>query len=248
MKLYSLQNLTAPRDYKIQIVEQTDSTNDHLFRLAQQSKAENLILLAHSQTSGKGSKNRQFFSPEGGIYLSILLQNLDLSVLPRITPMAAVALYEAILPFAEKELAIKWVNDIYLDGKKLCGILTENKFLAEKQITVVGVGINLVAPENDFPDGFLHPPTALLDTPDSAVAQTIINTFLKRFFDILEEKVIPPLYKQRCCTLGKEVSLRQGDKIICGKAVDVSENGALLVQLPGGDCRAFTSGEVTSQI
>ncbi len=248
MELYSLQNLVAPKGFEIQIVEQTDSTNDHLFRLAWQNQTKNLILLARSQTRGKGSKNRQFFSPEGGIYLSVLLKDIDLSTLPLVTPMAAVALYEAILPHTDKALAIKWVNDIYLDGKKLCGILTESKFLDANHITVVGVGINLVAPQEDFPDGFLHPATALLERADSAIAQDIINTFLKRFMDILDTKAIPPLYKDCCCTLGKEVSLRQGDKIICGKAVDISESGALIVELSDGSHRTFTSGEVTSQI
>ncbi len=248
MELYSLQNLVAPKDFEIQIVEQTDSTNDHLFRLAGQDKAQNLVLLARSQTSGKGSKNRAFFSPEGGIYLSVLLKDIDLATLPLVTPMAAVALYEAILPHTDKVLAIKWVNDIYLNGKKLCGILTENKFLGQRPITVVGVGINLVAPKGDFPDVFLHPATALLEKPDSVTAQAIINTFLERFVDILATKAIPPLYKQCCCTLGKEVSLRQGDRLICGKAVDISENGALIVRLADGSHKAFTSGEVTSQI
>ena len=248
MELYSLQNLVAPKDFEIQIVEQTDSTNDHLLRLAQQGSVPNIVLLARSQTRGKGSKNRQFFSPKGGIYLSMLLKDIDLSLLPLITPMAAVALYEAILPHTEKKLAIKWVNDIYLEEKKLCGILTESKFLGKKHITVVGVGINLVAPKGDFPNGFLHPATALLNRPNTAVAENIINAFLKKFIAILENKTIPLLYKECCCTLGREVSLRQGDKVFCGKAVDISENGALIIRLADGSHKAFTSGEVTSQI
>lgn len=247
MKLYSIENLSAPLGWNIQVVEQTDSTNDHLFRLAEQDKADKLVLLARTQTNGKGSRARHFFSFEGGIYLSILLRNISPKTLPLLTPMAAVALYEALLPHTDKSLAIKWVNDIYLEGKKLCGILTENRFLEGKAVTVVGVGINLVTPKA-FPSDFLHPATALISEPDSAVAESVINSFLSRFISIMEGGVIPPLYKEKCCTLGKEVTLRQGDSLLVGEAIDIEQNGALVVRLNDGSCRTFSSGEVTSQI
>lgn len=248
MSLYSIENLSAPPDWSIQIVSETDSTNDHLFRLAEQEKADKLVLLAHTQTNGKGSRSRQFFSFEGGIYLSLLLRDISPETLPLLTPMAAVALYEALLPHTEKSLAIKWVNDIYLEGKKLCGILTENRFLEGKAVTVVGVGINLVAPKKSFPTDFLHPATALISEPDSAVAEAIINSFLSRFISIMDGGSIPPLYKEKCCTLGKEVILRQGDSLFIGEAMDILDNGALVVRLADGSRRTFSSGEVTSQI
>ncbi len=248
MKLFSSKNLLPPDGWRIQVVEQTDSTNDHLFRLALQGEAEGLVLIARSQSCGKGSRSRSFFSPEGGIYLSLLLRDIAPELFSRLTPIAAVALFEALRPHTDKALAIKWVNDIYLEGKKLCGILTETKFLGEARISVVGVGINLVAPEGGYPTDFLHPATALLPAPDPAVAEAIINTFLKRFTALIKEGVLPPLYKENCCTLGKAVTLRQGERNISATALDIAEDGALLLRLPDGSIQAFSSGEVTSQI
>lgn len=248
MKLFSAQNLIPPDGWRIQVVEETDSTNDHLFRLALAGEPEGLVLIARSQTEGKGSRARSFFSPEGGIYLSVLLRDTAPELLSILTPLAAVALLEALRPHTERSLAIKWVNDIYLENKKLCGILSETKYMGESRLSVVGVGINLVAPEGGYPTEFLHPAASLLSSPDAAVAESIINTFLSRFKELTEAGVLPSAYKENCCTLGKEVTLRRGTEILYGTALDITENGALTVQLEDGSTRPFTSGEVTSQI
>ena len=248
MKLFSSDNLFPPEGWRIQVLEQTDSTNDHLFRLALAGEAEGLVLLARSQSKGKGSRSRSFFSPEGGIYLSLLLRDVPNETLSLLTPLAAVALFEALRPHTDKALAIKWVNDIYLEGKKLCGVLTETKFLQEERISVVGVGINLVAPADGYPADFLRPATALLTAPDTAVAEAIINVFLQRFAALTKEGVLPPTYQENCCTIGKEVTLRQGERILRGTAVGVDEKGALLLRLPDNSVQVFSSGEVTSQI
>ena len=248
MKLFLSQNLHPPAGWSIQLVEQTDSTNDHLFRLASEGAPDKTVLLARSQSAGKGSRARSFFSPEGGIYLSVLLRDAAPEVLSVLTPMAAVALYEALRPHTDKALAVKWVNDIYLEGKKLCGILTETKFMGAHRVSVIGVGINLVAPQGGFPDGFSHPAAALLEAPDASIAENIINIFLTRLQALIADGTLPPEYKENCCTLGRKVTLRQGERIYVGTALDVDQSGALLVQTDDGDVRTFTSGEVTSQI
>lgn len=248
MKLFSSKNLLVPTGWRIQVIEKTDSTNDHLFRLALEGEASGLVLVARSQSKGKGSRGRSFFSPQGGIYLSLLLRDVAPEVLSLLTPLTAVALFEAVRPHTEKELAIKWVNDIYLSSKKLCGILTETKFLGNERISVVGVGINLVAPKDDYPTEFLHPAAALLTAPDTKVGEDIINTFLCRLSELIKGGILPPLYKENCCTLGKEVTLRQGERIIKGQALDILDNGSLLLRLKDGSLQSFTSGEVTSQI
>lgn len=246
--LYNEQNLTVPKGWRICVVEQTDSTNAHLFRLAEKGAEQGLVLLAREQTAGKGSHARRFFSPEGGIYLSLLLKNQPVKFLPLLTPMAAVAVHRALRPHTQKELAIKWVNDLYLDGGKVCGILTETRFLGQKTITVMGIGINLLPPKEGFPTDFLHPAAALMTDPDPQRAETIISTLLEELKLLLTQKNFLEEYKDNCCTLGKWVTLRLGKDTVTGKAVDILPNGALLLRLPDGKERPFSLGEVTSQI
>ena len=249
MALYSLQNLTPPSGWQLQAVPECESTNTLLFHLAAEGAPTGRVLLAHHQTGGKGSRGRAFFSPEGGIYLSVLLRDIPAAQLCRLTPLAAVAVYKALRPHTDKSLAIKWVNDIYLEGRKVCGILTENRFVGGASITVVGVGINIVPPESGYPTDFMHPAAALLNTPDAVIAEDIINTFLAVFYDGVHDLAdgrFMAEYKKNCCTLGKQVTLKRGEDIMIGKAVDITENGALILETDEGR-EILSSGEVTSQ-
>ncbi len=243
MALYDINRLTPPPPWNIRFVASAGSTNDILLA---SDAPHGTVLLAGQQTAGKGSRGRSFFSPEGGIYLSLLLRDLSRERLPLLTPMAAVALHRALRPHTKKSLAIKWVNDLYLDGGKLCGILTENRFSPEGCTTVVGIGINLVSPQGGFPDGFLHPPAALLSHPDPAVAEDIINRLLRELQALLAGQEFLSEYKTHCLTLGKTVTLKRGEEIVSGRAVDILPDGALLLDTVDGP-RAFSSGEVTSQ-
>ncbi|MBR5783416.1 MAG: biotin--[Clostridia bacterium] len=243
MNLYDGKNLTPPAGYTLQIVDEVSSTNTVLL---QGEYPDKTVLLARKQTCGKGSKGRSFFSPEGGIYLSVLLKDLPQSRLICLTPLAAVAVYRALLPHTSKSLAIKWVNDIYLQEKKVCGILTESRFEGERPNTVVGVGINLLPQQ--FPDGFLHPPTSLLESPDPQKAENIINTFLREFENLLHTDNFFLEYKRICCTIGRRVCLRRGEEIIRGTAEDITRDFHLVIRLSDGTCRTLSSGEVTEQI
>lgn len=247
MILYHEQNLCPPPFFRLRIEKETDSTNTHLFRLAEDGEASGLVLLARRQSAGKGSRGRSFFSPEGGLYFSILLRNLPPHRLSLLTPLTAVAVYRALRPHTNKDLAIKWVNDLYLEGKKVCGILTENRFTGTESTTVVGVGINLLPPINGFPTDFFHPAAALLRTPDTAAAEDILNTFFKEFDLLLKTGNCLEEYRAHCCTLGKEVVLCTGKETITGKAVAILDDGALLLRFADGREQAFSAGEVTSQ-
>ncbi len=241
-------NLTLPTGWKLQIVEQTDSTNDHLFLLAQQGAPQGTALLALRQSAGKGRHHRSFFSPQGGIYLSLLLKNQPTHLLSTLTPMAAVAVYRALRPHTHQPLSIKWVNDLLLSGKKVCGILTESRFVGKESCTVVGIGINFIHPQGDFPTDFATPATALTDTPHPHQAEQIVQDLIRHFAQLIQEQTFLEEYKSHCCTLGKQISLYDGVQTVTGKAVDILPDGALLLRLPDGQEKAFHSGEVTSQI
>lgn len=245
MNLYEMQNLHPPVPWNIRIVDETSSTNTDLL---QQSLPHGTVLLARAQRAGKGSRGRSFFSPKGGIYLSLLLEDHPTEQLSMLTPMAAVAVLRALRPHTNKDLSIKWVNDIYLDGGKVCGILTETRFCGAHHRTAVGVGINLLPPPEGFPDGFLHRPASLLTEASPHIAEEIINAFLKEMHSLLAKGEFLKEYKENCCTLGKRVTLARGDEIFTGRAVDILADGALMIRTEEGKMISFASGEVTSQI
>ncbi|MEG2274318.1 MAG: biotin--[acetyl-CoA-carboxylase] ligase, partial [Clostridia bacterium] len=138
--------------------DEVDSTNNFALTLAQNGVAEGALVVATQQSNGKGRVGKSFVSPKGGIYMSVVLRpNCPLAEATLLTPMAAVAVAKAIRKLCNVDAKIKWVNDIYLDGKKICGILTqavtdfENEHVAA---VVVGIGINFDTPASAF-DGEL---------------------------------------------------------------------------------------------
>lgn len=141
--------------YRVEHVIETASTNDDLKRRAKQGAPEGLVLVANRQTGGRGRLGRSFFSPEGcGLYASVLLRpRIPLSDVSRITCYVAVVLWRAVREQARGDVGIKWVNDIYRDGKKVCGILTESAADADGMASyaVVGFGVNLNPPRDGFP-------------------------------------------------------------------------------------------------
>ena len=129
-------------------LQETDSTNRVAKELARQGATHGTAVLAERQTAGRGRMERSFFSPEGGMYLSAILRpEIPPEDLLLMTPMAAAAVWKAVERLTGICLGIKWVNDLYLEGKKVCGILCERTGDA----VIVGVGLNLKTPEGGFP-------------------------------------------------------------------------------------------------
>ena len=129
------------------------STNDTLISLAKDGAENGTVVTAKFQTNGRGTKGRRFFSPEGGLYMSVLLKNVKKDCAPHVTPMAAVAVRQAIIDVCGIETKIKPVNDLYLNGKKVCGILTQALSPGGNiSFIVVGIGVDLFEPEGGFPE------------------------------------------------------------------------------------------------
>ena len=147
----------ACRELPITVVEETQSTNTALRALAEAGAPEGTVYIAQSQTGGRGRMGRSFFSPAGtGLYLSLLLRptTWEPARAAQLTAAAAAAMCEAIREVTGKEPGIKWVNDLLLDGKKVCGILTEASFSMESGVleyAVLGLGVNVYPPEGGFP-------------------------------------------------------------------------------------------------
>ena len=141
---------------EIILLDEIDSTNNFLKQKAESGEKSGTVIIAKRQTGGKGRLGRSFFSPQGGMYLSILLRpQISAEKSLFITTAAAVAVCRAIEKVSNKKSGIKWVNDVFIDNKKVCGILTEASLDFETgglYYAVVGIGVNLYYPKNSFPN------------------------------------------------------------------------------------------------
>ena len=162
---------------KIISLDRCVSTNDEAYLLAENGAANGTTVTAREQTGGKGTNGRSFFSPgKTGIYMSVILRNVKQDRLLDVTPMAAVAVSRTLDKIFGVKTRIKWVNDVYLDGKKVCGILTKAQSKNGKtDFIVVGIGINLFAPEGGFPDDIKNTAGFVSRKYDEALRQKTIE-------------------------------------------------------------------------
>ena len=225
----------------------TDSTNRAVRDLAKEGAPQGTVVLAEEQTAGVGRMGRSFFSPKGsGLYFSLLLRpdtkGFDAS---RVTVAAAVAVAEAVEQVLGLSLSVKWVNDLYFRGKKVCGILAQGGTDGKDFYCVLGIGLNVFAPREGF--GVLDSIAgALLDTPpcqeqkialEDAVLERFSYWYQGEFSACIRE------YRRRCFLIGKVVTVVQGDRRFRGEVCGIGEGGELLVA-EGEQTHAFSSGEI----
>ena len=228
--------------------DEIDSTNLEAKRLvAKKSSATKQVFLAKRQTAGRGRLGRSFFSPEEtGLYMSLLLQ-IDEKLLDTdlITPAAGVAVCRTIDFFYDEKgkkanPQIKWVNDIYLNKKKVCGILTEgilNPKEGKISQVIIGIGVNLFEPKTGFPpeieniagfvfnkDFFKNPE----ETKYQFVAKLLEN--LEITLENSQEKITMEEYKERSLVIGKTVTVITPQKQYAALVKDVTEKGHLIVE------------------
>ena len=198
---------------ELDVFDTVDSTNTVCLKRASSGDRSTYAAVAGGQTRGRGRRGRSFFSPDGtGLYMSILLRPSGLSAdqAVRFTTVAAVAVSEAIEAVSGRSASIKWVNDIYVGGRKACGILTEASFNPEDgtlDYAVVGIGINVYEPQGGFPEEIRDRAGALagpVNTPDQEDSGTTGNKVLEnggrnrlaaeilsRFFSYLDDRLVP---------------------------------------------------------
>lgn len=230
------------------------STNTVLKELAEKGEKENTILITEHQTAGRGRFKKSFFSPKGcGIYLSYLIKpDINLADSIFITIAAAVSMVRAIDKVFNIKTKIKWVNDIYFDDKKLCGILTEGKILNENSLeyAIVGVGINFKTPPEGYPDDFAYKTTNLEEILKASVneekkwrlAAEFINIFDKVFSDKSYSYVEE--YKKASCIIGRNIDILSGEHKGKAFVLDIDEKARLVVK-KGTDTILLDSGDVS---
>lgn len=237
----------------IDVRDSVTSTNTVLKAIAEQGGAEGMVLIAQQQTQGKGRLGRTFLSPKGtGLYISILLRpKFSAEESLCVTTAAAVAVAEAIDSVTGKHAMIKWVNDVYLKGRKVCGILTEASVDFENSglnYAIVGIGVNVQEPPGGFAPEIRDVAGALYQEEVPAGVRTqlaaeILNRFFG-FYDHLTQRTFMDAYRERSLLTGMEVTFTQGDTVKEGLVLGVDDEARLQVRLPNGEKKLFSAGEV----
>ena len=222
------------------------------------ARPHGFVLLAEAQTGGRGRLGRQFSSPAGtGVYLSVLLHpTLPLSHIQFVTIAAAVAVAEAVEQTAGFAPSLKWVNDVLMDGRKLCGILTEATIEGETgavSALVVGIGVNL-RPNPDWPDEVRAVAGALSEfgrAPRRAALAAAILSQFERDYALLEQGQQAELlarYRSRLCCIGRPVTVIGAAGRYEALCTGLDENGHLLVRGADGQERILSSGEISIRL
>lgn len=238
--------------------DSVSSTNNLAKELAGQGAADGTLVVAEEQTGGKGRLGRQWCSAKykGSFFSFILFPPLMPQEANMVTLITAVAMASAVRDETGVAAGIKWPNDLLVNGKKICGILTEMSAEMEKiNYMVVGVGLNVNQEENDFPEEVSASATSLKDQTGSNISrvklvQAFLLEFEKWYLLALENGFAPVLarWKEMSVSLNCPVRIHNPNSSWDGWAEDIDSDGALLLRLPGGEIKRVISGEVSLRL
>ncbi|SFH91179.1 biotin--[acetyl-CoA-carboxylase] ligase [Pisciglobus halotolerans] len=213
------------------------------------------ILVAEEQTKGRGRLGRQFYSPnQTGLYMSLIYQNKQAANAAALTTAAAVAVCRAIEKLTNKQPVIKWVNDLFLDGRKICGILTEGILNLETgtiDSVIVGIGLNVRHAEM-VPEAFQSIIGSLFGKEETTVtrnqlAAEIINQ-LDVLYEALDQTDYLDEYRKRCFVLGQKVYFNEKKQNMSGIAETIDDEGGLVVKLDNGQIKTLRYGEISIKL
>lgn len=241
------------KDKKIIYFDEIDSTNTYAKQLAISDAEHGTVVVADCQTKGRGRFSRAFYSPsKNGIYMSIILKpkDLDLDNLTSITLLSANIICRVIEKYTTKKPMIKWVNDIYIENRKVCGILSEGSFDFESRTAgwiVVGMGLNVLKPKEGFPDEIKNIAGYISD--DELSRNKLIADIMNEFVNNeINEKDILIEYKSRLFILGKKVTVNSRKESYSAVVKDINEMGHLIVEKENGEVVELLSEEISIKI
>lgn len=240
----------------ILFLKETDSTNNELKRLAAGGAPEGTVVIAERQLSGRGRRGRTWELDEGkGIAMSILLRpDIAPANIQAVTLAASSAVVRALEPYTKTKPEIKWPNDILLSGKKVCGILTEMTAEPDRILSIiVGIGLNVFQQEEDFPGNLKETATSIAlnssgPVSRSMLASGILEEFEDLYLDFIHRQSTAKfldIWRSFSCTIGCDIIIIQGERTWHAKALDVLEDGCLLVESADGARQAIASGEIS---
>lgn len=242
---------------KIHYFEEIDSTNNYGKILAQKSFEDGDVIIAESQSKGRGRFSREWVSPmKKGAYLSILLKpQISFEKITRLTIITALTVCSALEECIPNKVEIKWPNDILINEKKVCGILTEISGEVDKiSYVIVGIGININLDLEDFHESLAGKASSLKIESGKTqnrkqIVQKILNTFDEYYEDFVNDKNYDKVineYRKKSYLIGKKVQVKiYNNNSINAKVLDIEKDGALKVELENGEIRNLLSGEVT---
>ena len=245
------------RDLDLTVLPTVPSTNALVREKANQGRPEGCIIIACEQTDGRGRYGRQFFSPvDSGVYLSLLLRPTAYSPQQAtcLTAAAAAAMCQAIEEVTGQQPGIKWVNDIFLRGKKVCGILTEAVVGLETgalDYMVLGAGVNLYPPVKGFPEEIQPIAGSVLERSCPEAKNRLVGEFLNRFWDFYthpECRTYLEDYRSRSLAIGQNVTVLSAGKAVSAYAYGIDDDFRLLVRYENGDTEALSYGEIRIQL
>lgn len=234
----------------ILVMESTGSTNSDAKKMGIDGALHGTVVVTNEQTQGRGRFGRTFSSSKGkGIYMSIIIRPaMNIQEVAFSTILSVVAVSRAIRQYTSDSLEVKWVNDIYANGKKICGILTELVSDIESggiDFIVVGVGLNVNASASDFPEDIRNIAGSLQisEVNRNKIISEISMEIMDLFKNFEAEQIIQE-YREQQLLLGKSIRYERNGEIIEGIAKDIDPYGGLIVDVKGNDV-VLRSGEVS---
>lgn len=246
--ILSVQAVQSKLKYDIEVIlyPSIDSTNTQAKRLVSENKCNDMLLIAEEQTAGRGRQGKSFYSPPlTGIYFSLVTHPMaPLQNVVTATTAASVAVCRAVEKLTDKKPKIKWVNDVYLDGKKICGILTEAVTDFETQtVTSVIIGIGTNIKTFDFPDGVENASSLGVEIKRADLIAEIANELCKIMLSDCREFI--DYYRSHSMIIGEKINFIRDKCVTPATALAIDEQGGLVVELEDGSTTVLRSGEIT---
>ncbi len=241
-----------PPGFRLVALDEVDSTNDEAKRLVEQGAEEGTLVWARAQLRGRGRRGRDWVSPPGNLYCSLVLRPdcppFEAAQLSFVAALAVSGALSALVP-PLSEIVYKWPNDVLLNNRKVAGVLLESSTTAPDRLDwlVLGVGVNVTsAPEEtDYPATSLH-----AEGCGAVTAAEVLEAFCRHIHaqvDRWRDDGFAPVreaWLDRANGIGEEVTVNLGAETFTGDFIDLDETGALVVALPNGSRRAVAASDV----
>ena len=244
-----------PPGFNLVVLETVGSTNDEARQRAENGAPDGTLIQARTQTDGRGRRGRNWVSPVGNLYMSLILRpDCSAATGLKLSFVSAIAMCDTIGSVLPPMVTVtaKWPNDVLVNGRKVAGILLESASGSTGKLRwlVVGVGVNI----EHFPSNTQYPATSLYfeGVTDIGPLEVLsaFTKYFKRWFDIWKSEgfsVIRSAWLQRAAGLGERLEVRLPDERFVGRFLDIDENGSLLVELENGEVRSVTTGDIFPQ-
>jgi len=238
---------------EIHLYPQISSTNTRAMEMASDNAPAGTVVIAETQTSGKGRLGRKWISPKGNLYFSVILRpDIPLYRAPLITLMGAVAVVSAIRKECQVNAVIKWPNDVLLSGKKVCGLLTEMSAEQDRiRHIVLGIGVDVNMDPASLPADVRMVTTSLMSETNKEINRTALLQEILRELDhwyqvfLHDSADVLKAWEKLTMTIGCRIAVSGAGEVLEGSAQGVDREGRLIVKLDDGTTRTVAAGDVT---